>query len=177
MRLLPGKQAAQRVAGILHPKYQVHRYSVHLTAKKIFAVDPLGQLDFGGSEFIPAGKVAIASQRRRPEDRYEWWDLGRGCFLVEFNEALELEDDEIAVLEPEERLLRAGGSHVTSYLRGRLAPLETLFQVDALRLLVKQNARISRVRVFKLDGAEATGPSRPKAHKPRKVRPKSRHKR
>jgi len=36
MQLLPGKEAAARVAGILHPKYQVHGYSVQLTARKFF---------------------------------------------------------------------------------------------------------------------------------------------
>jgi deoxycytidine triphosphate deaminase len=150
MELLSGKHAATRVAGILNSKYQVHGYSVHLTVRNIFSLDPVGQLDFGGHEYLPAGRLAIATSRRRPEDRYEWWDLGRGCYFVEFNETLELAEDEIALLEPHERLLRTGATHVPMFLRGRVAPIEALLQVETLRLELKQNARISRVRVFRL---------------------------
>ena len=75
MDLLPGKDAATRVAGIIHPKYQVHGYSVHLTVRSVSSVDPVGQLDFGGSEYRPARKLAIATRRLRAEDRYELWEL------------------------------------------------------------------------------------------------------
>src|SRR5712692_5732045 len=119
MDLLPGKTAANRVAGMISAKYQVHGYSVDVTVRNVSPVDPAGQLDFAGSEYTPAGRITIATHRRRPEDRYEWWDLGRGCYFVEFNETLELAEDEIALLEPDERLLRAGASHAPVFLRGR----------------------------------------------------------
>jgi len=137
MDLLAGKDAANRVAGMINAKYQVHRYCVHLTVKSVYSLDPVGQLDFGGNEYVPAGKIEIATQHHRPEDRYEWWDLGRGCYFIEFNETLELAENEIALLEPDERLLRAGALHVTIFLRGHVAPIETLLHVEALRLQVK----------------------------------------
>ena len=149
MDLLPGKTAANRVAGIVNAKYQVHGYSVDVTVRNVSSVDPSGQLDFAGSEYTPAGRITISTHRRRPEDRYEWWDLGRGCYFVEFNETLELAEDEIALLEPDVRLLRAGASHAPVFLRGRVAPVEALLQLDTLRLQIKQNARISRVRIFR----------------------------
>jgi hypothetical protein len=40
-------------------------------------------------------------------------------------------------------------------VRGRVAPIETLLHVDVMGVSLKQNARISRVRVFKLPGAPA----------------------
>jgi deoxycytidine triphosphate deaminase len=153
MILLTGKHAATRLTGIVHPKYQVHRFSVHLTVRTVYAVDPTGEVDFGGNEYVAADRIAVATQRRRSEDRYEWWELARGCYFVEFNEALNLADDEIGLLEPEQRLLRAGAAHVTTTLRGHVEPIETLLSVDTLRLLLKQNARISRVRVFRLTPA------------------------
>ena len=52
--------AAEHISGILHPKYQVHGFSVHLTARKVSAVDPTGQIDFGGGEYIAAGRMEIA---------------------------------------------------------------------------------------------------------------------
>ena len=156
MDLLAGKDAATRISGIIHPKYQVHGLSVHLTVRKVYAVDPVGQADFAGSEYVPAGKIEIAPLRRRPEDRYAWWDLSRGCYFAEFNESLELAEDEIALLEPEERLLRAGAAHVPMFLRGRVAPVEALLQVEALRVQIKQNARIARLRVFRLQPSAAS---------------------
>ena len=171
MDLLPGKQAAERVAGMLNPKYQVHRFSVHVTARQVYSVDPVGQLDFSGSEYAPAGMLEIASQRRQPEDRYGWWDLGRGCYFVECNESLELAEDEIALLEPEERLQRAGATHAPIFLRGRTAPILTLVYVDIPRLQIKQNARISRLRLFRLSPAtlRLSAKVRAAAGKPRKA--------
>ena len=155
MDLVPGKQAAERIGGMINPKYQVHAYCVHLTVRNIYSVDPVGQIDFSGSEYVPAGKLAIESRRLRPEDRYEWWDLGRGSYFVELNETLELAGDEIALLEPEERLLRAGAMHAPMFLRGRVAPVETLLHVEALQLQIKCNARVSRVWVFRMAASKS----------------------
>jgi len=174
MQLLTGKEILSRIEGVLNHKYQVHGTAVDLTVKKIYAVDPVGQVDFGGTEYVPAGKVAIASQRRSREDKYEWWDLSRGAYLVEFNETLRLADDELGLIEPEERLLRAGASHVAHFLRGRVAPVETLLDVNALRLQIKQNARITRVRIFRLPATVPTTQAKlPAAAAPAKARRKA----
>ncbi len=140
MELLPGRETVRRVSGLINAKYQVHRYSVHLTVRNIYALDPVGQVDFGGSEYVPAGKTAMGTVRRSPEDRYEWWDLSRGRYQVEFNESLELAEDELGILEPEDRLLRAGGSHVTVSLRGHIETLEVPLVVETLRMQIKKNA-------------------------------------
>jgi deoxycytidine triphosphate deaminase len=150
MRILPGKVAAERIAGILHPKYQVHGYSVDLTARKIFSIDPTGQIDFGGSEYIAAGRIEIASQRLREEDRYQWWELTSGSYFVECNESLDLAENEIALIEPDDRLVRAGAWHVPFYVRGRVKPIQLLLKVGAARLRVKENARLTRIRLFRI---------------------------
>lgn len=155
MEPLSGKEAAAHITGIISAKHQVHGFSVDLTVKNVYAVDPTGRVDFGGGEYMPAGRIAVAPLRRNPEDKYLWWELGKACYFVEYNEALELAPDEMALLEPDERLLRAGASHTSNFLRGRIAPVEALLQVEALTMLIKQNARISRVRVFKLAAASA----------------------
>jgi deoxycytidine triphosphate deaminase len=149
MQILSGKAAASRVAGILHPKYQVHGYSIDLTARKIFSMDPTGQIDFGGSEYVAAGRIEIASQRTRQEDSYQWWDLASGSYFVECNESLDLTENEIALIEPDDRLLRAGAWHVPMYLRGRIEPVQLLLKVGAARLRVKENARLARFRLFR----------------------------
>lgn len=148
MQLLSGKDTAEHIAGIIHPKYQVHGFSVHLTARKIYSIDPAGKLDFGGGEFVPAGRVEIEPHQLRPEDNYRWWDLGRESYFVECNEMLSLAPDQIALIEPEDRLLRAGGWHVPLFVRGHLEPVELLLTVGVQLLRVKENARLARVRLF-----------------------------
>ncbi len=156
MNLLSGKHGATRLKGIVSPKFQVHAYSVDLTVKNVYSVDPIGQVDFGGNEYQAAGKIAHATYARRPEDSHRWWELDRGCYAVEFNETLRLAEDEIALLEPSDRLLRAGASHATVFLRGHVAPVEMLLLVPTLTMHIKQNARISRLRVFRFDPSGAS---------------------
>jgi deoxycytidine triphosphate deaminase len=167
MELQPGKQAAPRVQGMMQAKYQVHGYSVSLTVKNVYSIDPTGQVDFGGGEYVSAGRVLIEPVQRRPEERYPWWNLGRGSYFIEFNETLELGLDEVGILEPDERLVRAGASHPSVFLRGRISPVETLLEVSALRLELKQNARISRLRLFKMGEPACSDEEKPLS-KPRK---------
>jgi hypothetical protein len=150
MQLLSGKDAANHISGILHPKYQVHGFSVHLTARRIYAIDPVGQLDFGGGEYVPAGRVELAPLPLRPEDNYQWWQLERQSYFVECNETLRLASDQIALIEPEDRLMRAGGWLVPLFVRGHLEPVELTLVVGVTQLRVKENARLARVRVFRI---------------------------
>ncbi len=150
MQILSGKDAADQIAGIIHPKYQVHGFSVHLTVRKICAIDPAGKLDFGGGEYVPAGRVEIAPRQLRPEDNYLWWELDRDTYFVECNETISLASDQIALIEPEDRLLRAGAWHAPLFVRGHVDPVELLLTVGVLQLRVKENARIARVRLFRI---------------------------
>ena len=166
---LHGKVAVLRVTGILNPKYQVHGNSVHLTAHKIFSVDPTGQIDFGGSEYIPAGRSEIPTQSLRREDRYQWWELGRGIYFVECNETLNLAENEIALIEPDDRLLRTGAWHVPFYARGHVAPVQLLLEVGAAWLKVKENARLAVFRLFTIaeekESSRGTRKSNPRKRK------------
>ena len=162
MQLLPGKDAAEHVDGMIHAKYQVHGFSVHLTVRRVFAADPTGRLDFGGGEYAPAGRLEITPVRLRAEDNYPWWELDRGSYFVECNETISLDTDQIAMIEPEDRLLRAGAWHAPLSVRGQSGPVELLLTVGVLQLRVKQNARIARVRLFRI---EDTAPRRKAARK------------
>ena len=154
MQLLSGKAVAAHITGILHPKYQVHGFSVHLTARTVSSLDSTGQIDFGGGEYVAAGRMEIAPQQLRLEDKYLWWDLSQGSYFIQCNEALHLGPNEIALIEPEGRLLRAGASHVPLFVRGHIEPVELLLHVGAVRLRVKENARIARVRIFRIEGTK-----------------------
>lgn len=167
MQLVTGKEALARVRNLINPQHQVHAYAIELTAKQLYALNPTGQVDFGGSEYVPAEPHPVPSHQKHSQDRYQWWTLAHGGYQVEFNEVVELAEDEIALLEPHERLLRAGAEHPALFLRGKLDPLATLLSVSCPRLEIKQNARISRLRIFRLTGA-AAAPKAAKSAKPAK---------
>ena len=150
MQLLSGKDTAEYISGIIHPKYQVHGFSVHLTVKTIHAIDPKGKLDFGGGEYEPAGRIPLEAHQLRPEDNYRWWELDKEAYFVECNESLNLAADQIALIEPEDRLLRAGAWHSPIFVRGQVNPIELLLTVGVAQMRVKENARIARVRLFNI---------------------------
>jgi hypothetical protein len=166
MQLLSGKEAAAHISGILHAQYQVHGFSVHLTVRKISTVNPIGQIDFGGGEYIAAGRTELTTHSLRPEDKYLWWELERGSYFVECNETLNLAPNEIALIEPEDRLLRAGGWHVPLFVRGHVAPVELLLEVGAAKLRVKENARFARVRLFRIETGRSTAKTSRKTNPP-----------
>jgi deoxycytidine triphosphate deaminase len=151
MPLRSGRDLATHLDGIIQEKFQVHRFTVDLTVKSISEVDPTGHVDFGGGEYVAAGRIPITPMPERTEDAYLWWTLSRGCYFIEFTETLKLAENEIAILEPHERLIRAGGTHSPAFLRGTVAPIETLLLVVTLRLRIQQHARISHLRLFELD--------------------------
>ncbi|MFQ5724655.1 MAG: hypothetical protein ACE5G6_09180, partial [Terriglobia bacterium] len=153
MQLVSGKQAVQRVQNLVSEKHQVHAYAVELSAKQIYGLSPVGQVDFGGSEYVAAERQPVPTHQKHSQDKYQWWTLMHGAYLVEFNETLELAEDEIALLEPHERLLRAGAEHPSLYLRGKQNPLTILLSVSGAKMEVKQNARLSTLRVFRLAAA------------------------
>jgi len=164
MEPLSGQEGAARLTGMISPKHQVHAFALDLTARQIYALDPSGKVDFGGTEYAPSARTAVASLRRDKEDKYEWWDLSRGCYVLEFNEGLHLLENEIALLEPDDRLLRCGALHSTIFLRGQGERLEVLLFVGAMSVQIKQNARVSRVRIFRFGAPPAAAhPTREKA--------------
>jgi hypothetical protein len=172
MQLLSGKDAASHIAGIIHPKYQVHGFSVHLTVRKMYSIDPVGKLDFGGGEYVPAGRVEMTPLQLRPGDNYLWWELDRDSYFAECNETISLASDQIALIEPEDRLLRAGGWHVPLFVRGHVDPVELLLNVGVLQLRVKENARIARVRLFRIDEKLKPARSTRKSSAPKSKRAK-----
>lgn len=177
MILQSGKEAAKRVSGFVSRRYQVHAYNVELTIREVYGLQPNGQVDFGGSEYQPAELQRIRDFKRHSQDRYTWWGLPHGAYLVVFNESVALNTDEIAVLEPLERLVRSGATHATRFVRGVMEPVVALLDVPVGKVEIKQNARISSLRVFRMEDVPSS-PTRPTARKPasRKLKKTSRKK-
>ena len=105
--------------------------------------------------------------------KYLWWELDRDSYFIECNETLSLRPDQIALIEPEDRLLRAGGWHAPMFVRGHVDPLDLLLTVGVLQLRVKENARIARVRLFRIGDMMASAKTSRKNSSTKRARKKS----
>jgi len=130
---------AQFLSGIVHEPTQREGPGFDLTVGDVFEVTEPGRVDFGGGELEPAETRPHDSQKRDPDDDYEWWHLDAGQYLLEYNESL-TSDDLRVTLQTRTELLTRGASHptlqVTELPRVPLA-------VGGAGLRLKDNARVS----------------------------------
>lgn len=145
--LIPGSEVAKRIKNLLHKDTQVGENQVYLTVKNIYNLKQKGALDFSGKEQTLAKKDPVPVEKKSPDDKYGWWHLDGGSYLVEFNEQIEVKEGEVAILKPREELLQSFCSHPLQIISGgeklSLVPLK----VGSAGIDIKQNARISAVRV------------------------------
>lgn len=150
MRYLTGSEVAATLANLIHPDTQQHDFETDLTVGAVFQLTTPGALDFGGSEYEQAGREALEPAKAQPDDKYGWWNLSQGTYLIRFNETATLAEAQVAFVQPHERLLLAGGQHPTFYFRGRREKLETLLTVGEAGLRIKENARLSKLLILDL---------------------------
>lgn len=146
---IPGFEVADRIQNLIHKDTQTGKDKVYLTAKQIYFLDKKGSLDFGGSELNLAERKPLLPKKRLPEDKYGWWSLNQGTYLIEFNEQIDLREKEIAILQPREELLQNCCFHplriITPEEKLSFIPLN----VGCQGIDIKQNARISTLRIVK----------------------------
>ncbi len=150
MKLLPGREAAASLNRLIHERTQVHDYSIDLTVKAIFEITECGSVDFGNSEYTLGRRDEIETYKRNPDDKYGWWDLARGCYLMHLNESVALHDDEIALVQSDERLLLCGAYVPSFFFRGPRQLLEALLVVGDQGIEIKENARVASLIIIKV---------------------------
>jgi hypothetical protein len=126
------------VDGLLHEETQVHEHGVDLTVDEVFVVDGPGRVDFGGGELEPARTRPHETEKRRPDDDYEWWHLDGGTYLIAYNESLSA--DRPLHLQTREAVLERGAAHPTRVVTS-LSRLP--LSVSDGGLYLKENARVS----------------------------------
>jgi deoxycytidine triphosphate deaminase len=149
MDVLEGEQVARQLKNLINEKMQVHEESVDLTVKSISRVAATGSIDFGGSEYGAGEKALLSPKKLNPADKYGWWLLATGEFLVEYNEELALPPHHLAILQPHERLIECGVSHNTQVITDPGQKLLALIRVSQADLRVKENARISKLIILR----------------------------
>lgn len=116
-----------------------------LTVGRIGTLVGRGSLDFGGSEYTPTPTAWQEPVKKNADDKYGWWNLEPGSYLLEFNESVVLQEGEKAVLQIWEEAARTGVAHPTEVILTSREPLATVMTVPNPGVDIKENARISRV--------------------------------
>ena len=131
----------QFVDGIVHEPTQTEGRGLDLTVSEVYDIAEPGRVDFGGGELEAAEVTPHDSQKRDPDDDYEWWHLDAGQYLVEYNESFRADGMELTV-QTRDELLARGAAHPTLHLTELpRVPLS----VGGAGLRLKANARVSTV--------------------------------
>jgi deoxycytidine triphosphate deaminase len=130
---------ARFLDGIVHEPTQTDGRGFDLTVAEVYEVTEPGRVDFGGGELEAAEVESHPSEKRNPDDDYEWWYLTDGRYLIEYNESV-TSDDVAFTLQTRDELLSRGAGHPT--LRVTDLPRVPL-AVGGAGLKLKENARAS----------------------------------
>lgn len=139
---MPAVDLTEFVDEIVHEPTQTESPGLDLTVANVHEVTAPGRVDFGGGELEPAETEPHPSEKRDPDDDYEWWSLDAGQYLVEYNETLTPPADVTLVVQTREELLARGAFHPTLHV----AELDRVpLTVGGAGLALKENARVSTV--------------------------------
>jgi len=143
MKFWTGKEISVLAEKMISQERQIRPYGFDLTVAKIFVVRKEGDIDFGGSEQKDALVEELKPVKRAPDDKYGWWNLTAGEYIVEFNEKVKIPDKGLGVMQPLSRALKAGVLHPTLIFFGGEKVENTILMVGKSGFNVKENARIS----------------------------------
>lgn len=146
--MLDPDELAEQLDGLVHLDTQRAPDGLDLTVDAVYRTTGHGQLDFGGGEFEAAPREPLNPVLDDPDDDYAWWTLEEGAYVVRYNEALTLTEEQRARISPLERTLHAGAHHGTFVLDEGRDPLETLLVVTRMGCRLKENCRLSRLVVL-----------------------------
>lgn len=139
---MPSVDSTEFVEGIVHEPTQTEGPGLDLTVAAVHEVTEPGRVDFGGGELEPAEIEPHPSEKRNPDDDYEWWDLEADQYLLEYNETLSPPADVRLVVQTRDELRARGAFHPTL----RVGSLEKVpLSVGGAGLKLKENARVSTV--------------------------------
>ena len=137
------------VTNFIHEDTQFpeERDVAYLTVNRVGKPAKKGTLDFGGSEYTEADMEWIEPKKKSNDDKYGWWELDEGLYHIEFNEGLD-PNGETVIFQTWKNALRNGIAHSAEIIEESRDKLFTGLQVSSAGVGIKENARISEVRVL-----------------------------
>ncbi len=148
MKVLKGEEIKNFIEGFIYEKKQVNSFSFDLTIKTISQLKSEAHLDFGGSEFKEAKKIKIEPIKESKEEKYGWWLLEKGEYLIEYNETLKIPQDKVGIIQPHLRIIMGGAFHPTLIVTSADSQVRNILRVGEKGLRIKENARISQLIVL-----------------------------
>ena len=150
MKIFKSDEIENTVLNLVYRGKQFHGRTIFLTLKQICMFSGRGCVDFGGSEYVEAEKEVLNPEKRRPEDKFGWWDLDSGTYHMEFNERFESDNDRLYIISSSRRILSNGAFHPTIVtVESKYSP-RALLIVGSHGISIKENARISLCKVFEI---------------------------
>lgn len=147
--LLSGEKSKKYVEGIIHEETQLSDSGVDLTVNGVARVMSPTDLDFGGGEEDPGEIEELSPAKKSEDDKYGWWNLEGGIYIIDFNEEINVTEG-LGIVAPLERLTEGGSFHTQTVFTGKLEKRPVLY-VNPSGLNLKENARISRLSVWRQD--------------------------
>ncbi len=126
--------------GTVHRSTQVNPDGVHLTVAEVLRIHSRGRLDFGGSELKAAATHSLSTSEHMPGERYAWWRLDEGDYIVRFNERIK-EGAPPMLIVSHPRLLECG-CRIAGGVFGA-GEIRSVLSVPEAGVHLKENARIA----------------------------------
>ncbi|MFX0050169.1 MAG: hypothetical protein ACFFAJ_06300 [Candidatus Hodarchaeota archaeon] len=148
MRFLKSDELEESWNNLIYSPKQLGFASLDLTVKKIFKINSLGSLDFGGTEY-QRSEVQLVNPELKDDPKFGWWTLAKGHYLIEYNEQLHPENC-LAIVFPHQRLLMSGCFHSPFIVQPPVDSnsIQGLLIVGSDGIRIKENARISSAITF-----------------------------
>lgn len=136
-----------KINPVISEKHQILKDKAVLTVGNVYKTSS-SSFDFGGSEYKEAGLKPISVVKKGPKDKYGWWELPSGYYIIEFNENVEVKKGKTAVLQPWSERFPASATHPPRILKGKNKKVRAVLMVSKQGIKIKKNARFSELIEF-----------------------------
>lgn len=128
-----------------------------LSVSRIFEFKACGCLDFSNKERLIPDTAEILPQKASSEDKFGWWQLGKGAYKVRTNETVNLPNDLIALAFSRTSVLRIGAfTQHGVWDAGFSGCGEFILVVENQQgIKIKQNARVAQLVFLNIDETES----------------------
>lgn len=144
------------ISGYIDLATQLTPNGFDLTVFEISRFDSAGALDFSNKERKLSAVRSMTPVKKKPEEKFGWWDLAQGAYKIVTNETVSLPRDLIAVAYPRSSLLRMGCfTQTATWDAGFSGKSEFILVVANPRgVEIKQNARVAQLVFIKINPTE-----------------------